>query len=398
MTVSGVPSGLTLAATRTSDTVVTFTLTGTAGAHGSANSISNLSVTFTDAAFTGGSATGVDNYAKTGIAVTFTNLDISNIMALAAYYNALAAATTTGPLSLDFSSGTTGATIAGTDDMEALPDEIRNRFASVILPARADFTGIGDYAFFQFTNLASPTIPDSVISIGNKAFCDCFGLTEEVTIPDKVTSIGNEAFNQCIGLTRVTIGAGVTDIGDYAFGGCSGLTEVTIGAGVINIGIGAFKDCSDLESVTIPNKVTSFGHDAFTACTGLTEVTIGTGVISIGDGAFIRCNGLTSVTIPDNVTSIDNNAFRGCRGLTTVTIGTGVTDIGSWAFYQCPSLDSLTFTSTDPPSVGNGAFEANNLSSAYGITVRAPGGATGDYRGLVGTEGLPSGDMWGDYP
>lgn len=39
-------------------------------------------------------------------------------------------------------------------------------------------------------------IPDSVTSIGNRAFYDCHRLTS-ISIPDSVTSIGKEAFSNC---------------------------------------------------------------------------------------------------------------------------------------------------------------------------------------------------------
>ena len=73
--------------------------------------------------------------------------------------------------------------------------------------------------------MTSVTIPNSVISIGNRAFCECSGLTS-VTIGNSVTSIGYEAFWGCSGLTSVTIGNSVTEIGGYAFSGCTGLTRI----------------------------------------------------------------------------------------------------------------------------------------------------------------------------
>ena len=48
---SNVPSGLTAVLTRTSDTVVTLTLTGTATNHAATNNISNLGISFADDAF-----------------------------------------------------------------------------------------------------------------------------------------------------------------------------------------------------------------------------------------------------------------------------------------------------------------------------------------------------------
>ncbi|CDE57956.1 putative uncharacterized protein [Prevotella sp. CAG:873] len=116
-----------------------------------------------------------------------------------------------------------------------------------------------------------------------------------MTIPNSVTTIGDFAFCFCSGLTSVTIGNSVTTIGDYAFGGCSGLTSVTIPNSVTSIGEFAFQSCSGLTSVSIPNFVTSIGEYAFSHCPGLTSVTIGNSVTSIGDWAFRGCSGLTKL-------------------------------------------------------------------------------------------------------
>ena len=139
-------------------------------------------------------------------------------------------------------------------------------------------------------------IPDSVTSIGARAFYGCSGLTS-IKIPDGVTSIGNSAFEYCSGLTSVTIPNGVTSIGDSAFRGCSGLTSITIPDGVTSIDDYAFYGCRELTSVTIPDSVTSIGNHAFSLCTGLTSTTIGKGVTNIGNNAFFGCNTLADIFI-----------------------------------------------------------------------------------------------------
>ena len=124
-------------------------------------------------------------------------------------------------------------------------------------------TSIGWQAFYDCSGLTSVTIGNSVTSIGERAFYDCSGLTSvnitdiaawckitfsdiycnplnyakhlyvnnvEVTnlvIPNSVTSIGDRAFYGCTGLTSVTIPNSVTSIGGYAFYYCDGLTSVT---------------------------------------------------------------------------------------------------------------------------------------------------------------------------
>ena len=272
-------------------------------------------------------------------------------------------------------------------------------------------TSIGAWAFHG-SALTSVTIPNSVTSIGYRAFSASYGLTS-VTIPNSVTSIGDNAFAWCSGLTSVTIGNSVTSIGENAFNDCDGLTSVTIPNSVKSIGGYAFYDCSGLTSVTIPNSVKSIGESAFRACTGLTSVTIGSGVTSIGDDAFYYCNGLTSVhisdiavwcnidfsssssnplshahhlymngeevkdlVIPNSVTSIGDDAFYWCDGLTSVTIPNSVTSIGERAFTHCYDLTSVTIGS-GVTSIGYSAFYyCTGLTS---VTIGSGLTSIGDY-------------------
>ena len=255
-------------------------------------------------------------------------------------------------------------------------------------------TSIGDQAFYWCRGLTSVTIPNSVTSIGDRAFDWCDGLTFPVynahvfafmpttysgayTIPDGIESIAGSAFYGCFRLTSVTIPNSVTSIGEDAFSGCRGLTSVTIGNSVTCIGEGAFEDCSGLTSVAIPNSVTSIGKSAFSECTGLTSVTIPNSVTSIGSYAFYNCIRLTSVTIPNSVTSIGGAAFQYCSGLTSVTIGNSVTSIGDKAFRFCSGLTSVTCFATTPPQLdSHGVFNGVDKS----IPLYVPAGSVSAYQ------------------
>jgi len=254
------------------------------------------------------------------------------------------------------------------------------------------------YKYAECWSLTSVTIPNSVTTIGERAFKSCSGLTS-MTIPNSVTDIGSYAFEYCSKLTSVTIPNSVTDIGSYAFRDCSKLTSVTIPNSVTTIRRYVFYECSALTSVTIPSSVTSIEDFAFYKCSKLIsvhisdlaawckidfkdnplyyahhlflngvevkELVIPNSVTSIRDYSFWKCSGLTSVTIPNNVTSIGICAFNGCSGLTSATIPNNVTTIRRYAFSNCSDLKTLT--------IGNGikniyeqAFaNCENLADVY---------------------------------
>jgi hypothetical protein len=71
--VTNLPTTLTVVATKTSDTVLTVTMTGTADAHASAQDVANLTFTFADTAFTVNDADEVTNYAKADLAIDFAD-------------------------------------------------------------------------------------------------------------------------------------------------------------------------------------------------------------------------------------------------------------------------------------------------------------------------------------
>ena len=94
-----------------------------------------------------------------------------------------------------------------------------------------DLTTIGEKAFQRVTNATpsnwatSITLPESVKTIGDYAFAQCYSLTT-INIPDSVTSIGQYAFQSCDAVTSVTIGSGVSTIGSGAFYNCYEIKEI----------------------------------------------------------------------------------------------------------------------------------------------------------------------------
>ena len=193
-------------------------------------------------------------------------------------------------------------------------------------------------------------IPNSVTSIGVRAFEGCDGLTS-IVIPNSVTAIGNKAFYSCDGLTSVNIPNSVTAIGNNVFESCNELSCLVVESG--NPIYDSRNNCNAIietadntlivgcKNTIIPNSVTTIGNFAFCYCWGLTSIIIPNSVTVIGKCAFEGCIGLTSVEIGNSVTSIGRYAFYNCQGLTSINIPNSVTEIGNNAFYCCDRLTSI---------------------------------------------------------
>ena len=123
---------------------------------------------------------------------------------------------------------------------------------------------IGDYTFSGCSSLMNVTIPKSVTVIGAEAFKDCSAL-KSITIPYGVRTIGKiqtetglldrkfkpceGAFQGCSSLTSMVLPDSLVTIGDKAFYDCSSLMSITIPDSVRKIGEWPFANCSALSSV-----------------------------------------------------------------------------------------------------------------------------------------------------
>jgi hypothetical protein len=242
--------------------------------------------------------------------------------------------------------------------------------ASIIFVEGSRLMSIGDQAFDACYALTNIAIPASVTSIGDGTFFWCYSLTA-ITVdtgnPNYISIDGvlyNKAKTRLMvypaskGDESFTIPESVTSIDDYLFRQCFNLTSITIPAGVTSIGEGVFKDCRSLTSVIFAegSLLTSIGISAFVGCP-FTSITIPAGVTSIDYAAFQGCISLSSVIIPTSVTTIGIWAFSYCTTLASVTIGAGVTSIGTLAFDGCTGLASVTFEGTIP----SGSFSSTSI-------------------------------------
>ena len=241
--------------------------------------------------------------------------------------------------------------------------------SNIVIPDSV--ASIGKEAFLYCVLLKSISIPKSVICLNGNPFVDWDGKLECLSpdfiyeddvlfnenkskiisfrnknielyaIPDSVISIGDRAFSGCRSLSCIVIPNSVTSIEDRAFSGCRSLSSIVIPDSVTNIEEGAFSGCRSLSSIVVPNSVTSIEKGAFYYCSSLSSIVIPSSVTSIGDTTFANCHSLSSIVIPDSVTSIGKCAFFRCRSLSEIVIPSSVTSIGDRAFYKCKFPDNL---------------------------------------------------------
>ena len=121
-----------------------------------------------------------------------------------------------------------------------------------------------------------------------------------VEIGADITAIGNYAFYNCSNLTEITFdGTNVTRIGDCCFQSCAKLQAITLPSGVTTLGAEIFSSDDYLMSVSLPATISTMPENVFSATQILNTVTIlATNPTSDGfhSGAF---NGISTLIIPD---------------------------------------------------------------------------------------------------
>ena len=254
-------------------------------------------------------------------------------------------------------------------------------------------TSLGDRAFYEAGFVGGAlTLPNGLTAIGEQCFVND-EFIGSLTLPSGITSIGQQAFSGCNYFdSTLAIPANVTEIGDYAFSGFGSEGApgtLSLPDGLKTIGTGAFSDASHfIGTLSIPDSVEAIGGRAFSLASGfnalklpanekytkIEEKTFGcsayydemgfTGTLvipdnitEIGDYAFGRCRGLTgTLNLPSSLQTIGENAFEWCDGLTGLVISDSVTSIGENAFFGCEAVSGDVVIPGSVETIESGAF------------------------------------------
>lgn len=249
---------------------------------------------------------------------------------------------------------------------------------SIVIPYGVE--EIQKYAFYNCSGLRTVTLPETVKTIREYAFCKNVKL-ESINL-DKISVIGKEAFKECKKLNNVNLNK-IYAIGDDAFSGCSSLEKVDLST-LRNTGKQAFKDCTSLKEVVLSeNTKLSYAmfvnsglvnvdiyekveipEFCFALCNNLETVTINNDIVNIGKGAFSDCPKLTTVLFNAKVDALGEQLFYNSTGLERIVLPNNNVVIGNYCFYKCTNLTEIVFqANTAIEKIEGSVFQDTNLTT-----------------------------------
>lgn len=132
-------------------------------------------------------------------------------------------------------------------------------------------TSIGTYALHA-SNVEAIELPSTLTSIGKFA---CFGDTKLTSVSfagSRLTEVGARAFESCTSLRTISLPDSVSTVGERAFAR-TGLTSFKVPSGLKTIPQECFRECRSLKTVNLPVTVSRVYKYAFYE-SGLTTATI----------------------------------------------------------------------------------------------------------------------------
>lgn len=261
-----------------------------------------------------------------------------------------------------------------------------SKYTDISLPD--SIISIGTRAFANSEQLKKIEIPNKVKTIEESAFSGCGKLTA-VRFNNKLTYIGYGAFRNCVSLKKIVLPESLKTIDDKAFEKCYKLSSVQLGKNVKKIGSRAFAKTYKLKRINISKKTKYVQKGAFEKCTGLTDVKFANPETKLESSVFYGCKSLKKAVLPKKIKNIPESTFAKCSKITKVVLPKKVSIIQKRAFAECSSLKSVKLNAkvyavgdkafadsgleniklnANMQFIGNGAFQGTNIKS---LTLRS---------------------------
>ena len=171
---------------------------------------------------------------------------------------------------------------------------------------------------FEYLQIEEITIPDTVTSIGNSAFSNCYSLRKVTIKPtSQLTTIGSHAFEKTA-IETILFPETLTTVSDFAFYETFYLLEIENYSKKVNFGEFSFYR-SSIANINFPDTCV-FSYSSFKECLNLRELSfVGKDQDVLIDEESFAFSGLEELKIKCKAT-INANAFMSCMYLKKITL------------------------------------------------------------------------------
>lgn len=164
----------------------------------------------------------------------------------------------------------------------------------------SNVTTIEGYAFRNCTQLTKVILAKTLESIPVWAFGSCTSLAD-VTWPQNLKAISYYAFYEAP-IATLQLPETVTSIGDKAFSNNKAITRFVFPKHVGKV-LSTFSGCTNLTEVVLPEDATEIYKEAFRG-TGIKQIIIPEGYTTIMGEAFKNCPQLETIVLPSTLTTL----------------------------------------------------------------------------------------------
>ena len=182
----------------------------------------------------------------------------------------------------------------------------------------AKVVSIGEGAFRDQKKLTKVTLQEGITALGVSAFSGCLSL-ETVVLPDTLESIGSKAFANTA-VETLEIPGSVVSLGDGAFSGCSALAHLLLHEGTVRYGMNLFgsttlydtqgqktiRTCGKLKTLVLPEGDLQMDSTALSGITEVQVLSFGEGITALPDLQY--CTALQCLSLPESLTDTESLA------------------------------------------------------------------------------------------